>query len=198
MSGDVETKASLRIALKAALAAVPQDRWEAESLAACERAAALPAFIGAGVVLLYMPIPRELDVGPLARAAFAAGKGVAVTRADWAGRTLTPVRIAAWDEPMAVNRHGIREPGPEAASVHLATVDLIIVPGLGFDANGGRLGRGAGFYDRLLARPDCRAVKVGIGLDAQVVGRVPMEGWDVPLDAVVTPTRTLVAAGRGA
>jgi 5-formyltetrahydrofolate cyclo-ligase len=76
----------------------------------------------------------------------------------------------------------------------LADLDLVVVPGLGFDEAGGRLGRGGGFYDRFLARPGLKAWKVGVGLDEQVVGPVPRDAWDVGLDALVTPTRTLVFA----
>lgn len=67
--------------------------------------------------------------------------------------------------------------------------DVIIVPLLGFDAACLRLGRGAGWYDRFLARQP-QAIKIGVGFDVQRVDAVPMEPHDIPLDAVVTEGTT--------
>lgn len=63
--------------------------------------------------------------------------------------------------------------------------DLVVVPGLAFDARGNRLGRGAGYYDRFLARPVSKEV-VGLAFSWQIVSEVPHDPWDVPMDGVVT------------
>lgn len=63
---------------------------------------------------------------------------------------------------------------------------MVLVPGLGFTAHGARIGRGAGFYDRLLAGTN--AVRFGVGLDVQIVPQLPVEAHDLPMDYVVTPT----------
>jgi 5-formyltetrahydrofolate cyclo-ligase len=70
-------------------------------------------------------------------------------------------------------------------------IDLIVTPGLAFDARGSRLGRGGGFYDRFLAEPQLVAARVGIALDEQIVDAVPTDSWDVSMHAVVTDTRTV-------
>src|SRR5262249_59299424 len=78
-----------------------------------------------------------------------------------------------------------------------ARLDLIVVPGIAFDLRGGRLGRGGGFYDRFLSQPGLGATKIGVGLDEQVIAEeVPRDSWDVTLDGLVTPTRTLAFGGR--
>jgi len=79
---------------------------------------------------------------------------------------------------------GIGEPtGPEFTD--LERVEMIIVPGVAFDRTGNRMGRGRGFYDRLL-KSTPRAFKVGVAFNFQMVDRVPTEDFDVPMDAVLT------------
>lgn len=70
------------------------------------------------------------------------------------------------------------------------TLDLIIVPGVAYDRRGGRIGRGKGFYDRLLA--ETKATKVGVGYEFQLFDEVPMEEHDVRMDAVVTQSTTII------
>jgi len=79
---------------------------------------------------------------------------------------------------------GIPEPGPDAPVVDPAEVDVFLVPGLAFDRHGGRLGHGKGHYDRLL--PRVRGRRVGVCWADQVVDRVPVDPWDVPMDGLVT------------
>ncbi|WP_425334355.1 5-formyltetrahydrofolate cyclo-ligase [Pelagerythrobacter marensis] len=80
---------------------------------------------------------------------------------------------------------GIRQPGTEAPIVE---PEVLFVPLIGFTARGDRLGQGGGHYDRWLAdRPD--TLRIGLAWDAQLAEDIPVEEHDVPLDAVVTPTR---------
>lgn len=69
-------------------------------------------------------------------------------------------------------------------------LDLIIVPGVAFDLNGNRLGRGKGFYDRLLNNTN--ALKIGIGYDCQLLEQIPAEPHDVKMDAVITPNNIII------
>jgi len=84
----------------------------------------------------------------------------------------------------AGEQFGIGEPtGPEYTD--LDSVELIIVPGVAFDSKGNRMGRGRGFYDRLL-KSTPNAYKVGVGFDFQMVEEVPVEEFDVGMDRVVS------------
>lgn len=84
-------------------------------------------------------------------------------------------------------RFGIREPivlpGREGIR---GGFDLVIVPGLAFDAAGRRLGQGHGYYDRFLLGLGGKGVTVGLAFSWQMVSEVPVDAWDVPVDAVVT------------
>ena len=79
------------------------------------------------------------------------------------------------------------EPKPDGEEAEAGEIDLIIVPGVAFDAQCHRLGRGRGFYDRLLS--SLHAPKIGICFDFQLVPSVPVESFDHPMDHVVTETK---------
>ena len=81
---------------------------------------------------------------------------------------------------------GIAEPGPEAQTCDPSEIDLVIVPGTAFTAAGARCGRGRGYYDKYLARPDVHAVKVGVCFAHQLVGELPAEPHDVAMDYIIT------------
>jgi len=94
----------------------------------------------------------------------------------------------AWQE----NQFGIKEP---ATSEYLPShcLDMVLLPLVGFDANGGRLGMGGGFYDRTFAnkRADQTPLLIGLAHSCQEVKSLPVEGWDVPLQAIVTPNKVI-------
>lgn len=80
---------------------------------------------------------------------------------------------------------GIREPSPALAEVALEWIDAFLCPGLAFDLRGGRLGRGRGFYDRMLAGARAEALKIGVGFPAQLVPDTFPEAHDIPMDEVL-------------
>ncbi|HEX8454679.1 MAG TPA: 5-formyltetrahydrofolate cyclo-ligase [Longimicrobium sp.] len=88
---------------------------------------------------------------------------------------------------LRIGAYGIREPDPErCARVPVEAVDAVLVPGLAWDRRGARLGRGAGYYDRLFALPEWRGFRCGVFFSAQEFPALPTDPWDVPLQAVVT------------
>ncbi len=95
--------------------------------------------------------------------------------------------------------YGIREPlvVPGDDGVR-GGFDLVVVPGLAFDASGRRLGRGYGYYDRFLAALGGTALTVGLAFTWQLVPEVPVDAWDVPVDAVVTEDGIVRASGAAA
>ena len=89
----------------------------------------------------------------------------------------------------AGEQFGIGEPtGPEFSDTD--SIDIIIVPGVAFDRQGNRLGRGRGFYDRLL-KTTPNAIKIGVAFDFQVVDQVPTEPLDVPMNLIISETPCL-------
>ena len=80
---------------------------------------------------------------------------------------------------------GIREP-VAGVPFPISLIDLVIVPGLGFDEDGNRLGRGRGFFDRFLAHPEFQGVACGMALEEQMTPGIPVDALDRRVDMLVT------------
>ena len=183
------TKAELRRSLRAAR------RAHVESLADAIRGllfhrppAPLAARIGADAVIgLYHAGPFEAPSGGYARFFHEAGHTIALPRV--AGRS-APMVFARHTDPYGESD---LEPGPFGMLQPDATADVLVpqvlfVPLVGFTASLARLGQGGGHYDRWLAEHP-PALTIGLAWDVQLCDALPTEAHDVPLDAVVTPTR---------
>ena len=136
----------------------------------------------ATTMLLYYPLSDEVDVRPLIQMAYQDGH-----------RVLLPVvvgddlelRLYEGEESLRAGAYNIMEPvGPLFRSEEYEQIQLAIVPGMAFDATGHRLGRGKGYYDRLLPQLTA-AYKVGVCYPFQFVADVPSEEHDVTMNEVV-------------
>jgi len=183
-------KKTLRAALRHRLATVDDAERKKRSAAACERLVAEPEFRRAGAVMLFLPLRDEIDATAIALRAWQDGKIVTVPLIGAEQRHMIPVEIRSLTEPMDTDRLGVRTP-TDRRPIPIAMIDLLIVPGLGFDRTGRRIGRGGGFYDRFMAQPDFGAATCGLALDEQLVDRVPTAGHDVSVDMLVTDRRLL-------
>ena len=96
----------------------------------------------------------------------------------------TPLRFLSWDAGTALiaGPFGLRQPDATAPG---CSPDIILTPLLGFDRQGGRLGQGAGHYDRAFAALP-HAWRIGVAWSVQELGAVPSDPWDVPLHAIAT------------
>lgn len=190
-------KSAVRAAVRARLANVPHSRWREGSAVACGRVLAMERWARAGSVMLYAGMGAEIGVDALAHDALARGKRIFAPRLDWASRTMDAAEVRAWDagpEGLADSERGIRQPARGARGAAAGEIELIIVPGLAFDAECGRLGRGGGFYDRFLGGIGRGATLVGIALEEQIVAKVPRDAWDIAMGFVVTDGRVIESA----
>jgi len=189
-------KAAARAVLRGRLAALdPASRTRA-SAAIAARIRSLEEWLAARSVLLFVPLRDEPDLASLMAEALSAGRRVALP----AFLPEAGAYVARWiqvpDRDLVAGRFGVREPGPECPEASLAALDLALVPGLGFTRNGLRLGRGGGFYDRLLRNTP--AVRCGVCREEQLLDRLPAEPHDVRLQIVVTPSAVhRIAGGPG-
>ena len=145
-------------------------------------------------VLFYAPLAEEIDVWPLLRETLAAGRQVALPRFDRAAGKYVACCVSDIEAELVAGRFGIREPAERCPGLDGARADWILVPGEAFDLNGNRLGRGAGFYDRLLC--EIRGTRCGVAFDEQIVRELPAEPHDMRMALVVTPTRRIAASAR--
>lgn len=181
-----EIKAQWRREMRARLRQVPPAERQAASETVAHWVMGQPVWRKAEVVLLYAALPDELDLSLLLTSALEQGKRVALPayEASLEAYRLREVREPARD--LTVGRFGILEPRPETQEISLKLLDLAVVPGLGFNQAGVRLGRGQGYYDRLLGgRTGC---KWGVGYSWQVGLDFPGEPQDVTMTALVTPS----------
>ena len=191
MTSPADAKPALRARLRAELKAhSPADALAADA-GLCARLIASPTWQTARAVLLFFPLPREPDLAPLLAGALASGKLLALPRFNATTHAHDAVQVRDLASELVTGPFGVREPTAHCPLVAMNRLDLALVPGLGFDARGHRLGRGKGHYDRLLA--GFTGMKIGVAFDFQVVAAVPCEAHDIVLDAVVTPTRWIEA-----
>jgi len=153
------------------------------------RALTLDCYRAADAIALYSPIQNEVDTGRLLDHALASGKRVYLPR--WLGQDYGFGQIASRSELVA-GRLGILEP---IGAPGLGEADgqnfLVFVPGVVFDTRGNRLGRGAGYYDRLLAQFRGSARIAGLAYEFQIVEAVPAQEWDCGMHLIVTEERTI-------
>jgi 5-formyltetrahydrofolate cyclo-ligase len=188
-----EAKRALRERVRAVLKQMPRQQRVSASARARALLESRPVWQTARSVLLFAPLPEELDIWPLVASAMAAGKQVALPR------FLAPTRSygASWivnpETDLQAGHFGVREPRSHCRQVSAGPLDLILVPGLAFDLHGRRLGRGKGYYDRLLG--ELSGATCGVAFEEQIVKEVPFEPHDVGLHYVLTPNRWVEAKG---
>lgn len=180
-------KDSLRQQMRERLMGMTQKQRESASPRICSRLREQAVWKSAGSILFFAPMPGEPDIWPLLEGALLAGKPLALPRFSPATKTYLAARIQNPKHDLHCGQFGIREPTAACAECPLNQLDLVLVPGVAFDLQGHRLGRGKGYYDRLLA--DVRGMKCGVAFDEQVVEVVPVGPLDVQLDFILTPTR---------
>lgn len=147
-------------------------------LLAVKRAKSVSTFVGQGV---------EVDT-TLLLTKLIEDKGFAFVPCSLTGRrTLAMRKVDAYPAGFVTGPFGIQEPDPKVYPVvaEIARIDVIFLPGVAFDRSGGRLGRGAGYYDRTLASA-AGIRKIGLGFGFQLVKQTPQEPHDIRLDAIVT------------
>ncbi|HST57425.1 MAG TPA: 5-formyltetrahydrofolate cyclo-ligase, partial [Longimicrobium sp.] len=179
------SKDVLRADARAALRALAGDARAAAEAEIARRVWTVPEIADARTLLIYASLPEEVATDAIADEARRRGILLVYPRC-LADRTMT---LHAVDAPDALRpgRYGIREPDADACPIRrIEEVDAALIPGLAWDRAGHRLGRGAGYYDRMLADPAWRGFRCGLFFAAQEAPAVPHDAWDVRLDAIVT------------
>ncbi len=184
--GPQSAKARLRGDLLAARAALSRADRQAASRRVCEILLTLPAVIGSRGLSAFAPTPAEVDILPALERLLSQGQQVFLPWVAGPDLHLAPVRDLARD--LAPGWRGVLEPVADLRSheVDLSEIDVAVVPGIGFDPSGNRLGYGGGHFDRLLARLPGSATIIGAAFEVQVVDRIPREEHDVPVHVLVT------------
>jgi 5-formyltetrahydrofolate cyclo-ligase len=177
-------KPTLRLAMRRALAAVSaEDRQQwSQEMVHCLQSQSSEWRSGA-TVALFGGLPSEPDLSPIV--AWLAEHQFRVAYFAMLGDDLVPQRVRSVDD-LTTGAFGVCVPRSHCEVVPVHDLDVVCVPGLAFDLQGGRLGHGRGYFDRLLAQLPSSTIRLGVGFELQVVRAVPMEKHDIPMTAIVT------------
>ena len=187
----MESKAQLRRAMRARRNGLGADERERRSGLVAARVLEHPLVPAARCVGLYAAIGSEVQTALLFEA-LARVAQVALPRVNTDLDTLEFVVVERWD---SLVRGAFDVPEPGGPKIDLNAIDLLLVPGLGFDRSGGRMGYGGGFYDKTLGSFD--GPVYGLAFDTQVVDALPLEAHDQAIDGLFTETETLQFRERG-
>lgn len=181
-------KKALRQELRQRLASITPQKLHERSVAACNRLIELPDYEKCETLMIYLSMPQEVDTTTLALRAWGDGKRVLAPKVSWEQRRMLPIEIRSLNDDVRSDAMGLREP-IDGLPIPVSEIDFVIVPGLGFDELGNRLGRGRGFYDRFLLHRDFRAVACGLAFEDQVVAEVPHDDSDAKMGLLVTDAK---------
>ncbi|MBC8200483.1 MAG: 5-formyltetrahydrofolate cyclo-ligase [Planctomycetes bacterium] len=185
------SKKQLRKQIQDRVRAMSSDEKRGASQSICSQLSSIASVTQADSIFTFLPLVDEVDLRSLIALWIDESRTICVPLVNWETKTMRGGLLTSLDQGALVEtRHGILEPKAKHA-LPSDSIDVVLVPGVGFDASGGRLGRGGGYYDRFLAnaRPP---IVIGVCFEQQIVRAVPREAHDQCMSAVVTPTNVLV------
>ena len=179
-----EQKKEIRKAVRAIKNSTPQEDRNSRSLAIQKSLISMGVFEEPQTILLYHALPDEVNTDYLLN--------TLSNRRNGTKRIILPVVEGEYlilkeyiPEEMETGYRNISEP-TGTVQIDPSQIEFAVIPGVAFDSGCNRMGRGKGFYDRLLPYLNCTTV--GLGFDFQIVEKIPCEIFDKPLDMVITET----------
>ena len=184
-----KVKTRLRQELKNLREALSPSQREEAAKAAEPKILGLTKWKEAKVVCLYASFKGELPTIHLLQKVLSSGKKCVLPKVNSRGE---PELFVVRDfQDLELSSLEILEPKENCPTITPSEINFFLVPGIGFDRQGHRLGHGSGFYDRLLAQASPTAFLLGYGYDFQVVPTIPHEAHDIGMHAVVTPSQII-------
>lgn len=140
-------------------------------------------------IFIYVSFGSEINTREIIEKSVKEEKKIYIPRTDFKSKVMDAVEIKSIYE-LTESSYGILEPSKEAICIDPNKLDLIVVPGVAFDRDGGRIGYGAGFYDRYFNKITKnnlnKITKLALAYDFQVIDKVPMTEKDVPVNYIIT------------
>ncbi len=184
-----EVKVRLREELKNLRESLSPAQRETAAKAAETKILQLPEWQTAQTVCLYASFKGELPTTQLLKSLLSSEKRCVLPKVNAHG--LPELYLVKTFADLELSSLEIPEPKENCPLINPAQIDFFLVPGIGFDRQGNRLGHGSGFYDCLLAQASPTAFLLGYGYDFQVVNAIPHEAHDIPVHAVATPSQII-------
>jgi len=178
-------KAEVRQACLCQRTSLGAQERERKSLVIQQKLMDLPEFKLAHTVMLFLNFREEVETTALAEATIAGNKKLILPRCAPHG-ILLPIEVRDLNQDIEPGAYGIREPKLTLGLVEPSDIDLIIVPGSGFDLQGNRLGYGGGFYDRFFMLLKPSVPKIALGFECQIIPEVPVDRHDAKMTMLIT------------
>ena len=187
-----ETKQQLRSDVLKALENYSDEEFQQKSAAIQARLFEFANFLESTVVLLYVPIGRQVPTADIIRRSMDYNKIVVLPAFAADSFDVQLMKVDHPDKDLVKGPRKILQPDPSRCkAIPIDRIDISIVPGIAFDEKGGRLGTGGGYYDRLLPRLSITTRKVSLAFEDQVIAQVPMEPHDRFIDIIITEKRNI-------
>lgn len=177
-------KEELRAQSKAFLRSISTTDLNLQSALIADRISAMPEWDRAKTILGFVPGNHEPDINKLLKEAISTGKRICLPQFNPIQTTYSAVLVSNPNTDLISGKYGVLEPKAGSEVIPFSEIDCVLVPGLAFDSTGGRLGRGGGWFDRMLA--EIRGLRIGVAFSVQLVGNVPVESHDIRMDCLVT------------
>ncbi len=189
---EASSRAEERSLLRRRMRELLRHERPADARAVADSVLASRLFRECQALVAYAAMADEIGVLALMKNALDQGKALYLPVSDGDG-AYALARVDSLERQLVPGRYGILEPTPDCPRAeNLPGRTLWLVPGLAFDPEGNRLGRGGGFYDRLFQRHP-QGFRLGICRECQVLEQLPREPWDQPVAALRTPQRWIPA-----
>jgi len=155
-----------------------------------ERLLSLAEFKNATIIFFFASFRTEVDTAELIRTSLSTGKRVVLPKVEKDSQELRLYEIRDFGE-LSPGYLGIPEPPVREGQMSINDVDLVIIPGAGFDISGSRIGYGGGYYDRLLAGLQKPVPVIAPAYEEQVVDVIPSEPHDIKVQIIATDSRLI-------
>lgn len=180
------TKKFLRSSISEKVNSISREEIAKKSKRICNRVFSCTEYQKASAVMLYLPLAQEVDVLAIISDCWKNGKSVLIPQILWDKKQIIPVRIENLDDNIeTTNWNGLKNPTSGKAFA-CENIDLIITPGLGFDFDGNRLGRGGAYYDNFFASENLKAFRLAVAFSEQIVEEISTEKHDQKIDGLIT------------
>jgi 5-formyltetrahydrofolate cyclo-ligase len=187
-----QKKKELRKKIQEARDRLPAEERDALSAHVADNLWSLPAFATARSVLFFISFRSEVNTVPMIERAIADGKTTCLPSTDVESRGMIASRVLDMEKDLVLGNYDILEPRPEAVRpVPAGSIDVVIMPGVAFDASGRRLGYGGGYYDRFLGKCSPRCRLIALAFELQLVDEVPCAEHDRLIHTIVTENRII-------
>jgi 5-formyltetrahydrofolate cyclo-ligase len=171
--------------------AIPPDVRKKKDALIKENLLSMPEFISARTVLFYASFRSEAGTFEMMTASLGRGKRIVLPKVDRERHMLRLYEVKDVNE-LSPGHMGIPEPSlPDERMISPDDVDLIVIPGAGFDIGGNRIGYGEGYYDILLSQRRKKMPVVALAYEEQVIDSIPAEAHDVKVDMIITDKRVI-------